>query len=153
LLSGSSEEAMQTRREFLTAATATLVLVPIVNANCSSGTTSSPVLPGPEGGGEGGSSSSSSSSGSSSGGAIVSQTFTSTTVLGHQHTVTVAARDLTNPPAGGMTYTTSTAQSHTHTVTLSQAQLMTIAGGGSVMVTTSVTNSHTHDFTFMVTKM
>lgn len=67
--------------------------------------------------------------------------------------VTVLASDLMNPPSGGATYTTTMAASHNHTVTLTQAQLMTIQSGGSVMVTTSVTASHTHDFTFMVTKM
>jgi hypothetical protein len=79
--------------------------------------------------------------------------FTSTTVAMHSHMVTVLASDLMNPPSGGAMYTTTTAAGHTHTVTLTQAQLMMIESGSSVMVTTSVTASHTHDFTFMVTKM
>ncbi|MDB5214620.1 MAG: hypothetical protein JWO86_2547 [Myxococcaceae bacterium] len=72
----------------------------------------------------------------------------STLVLGHTHTVCAPLADLNNPPAGGQTYTTSAAATdgHMHQVILTQAQLMSIAAGQTVMVTTTVVESHTHDF-------
>ena len=54
-----------------------------------------------------------------------------------------SAADLIGESGG--TYQTSSDAGHTHSVTLSQAQLQTIAGGGSVTVTSSSTG-HTHDF-------
>ena len=65
----------------------------------------------------------------------------------HMHTVCVLTSDLTSPPAGGVTYTTSTVLDHDHTVMLTQAQLQSVQSGGSVTVTTSTTGNHMHMFT------
>jgi hypothetical protein len=137
---------MQNRRQFLctvlhtaAGATATLVLTPILGACGSSEnnnttptptTTTNPTTPGCDGAGA-----------------------TSTNTLGHTHTVCVPLADINNPPAAGNTYTTSAATfqgvAHTHQITLSQAQLTTLAKGGTVTVTTTIVESHTHDFTLL----
>jgi hypothetical protein len=116
---------MQTRRQFLEVATATLVLVPAVQAACGTGPMSTQPTP----------------TGASCDGVLT----TSSVVLAHTHTLCVPSSDLSSPPAGGATYTTSPPQP-THTVTLTQAELQAIEGGMTVTVTSSVAGSHTHDF-------
>jgi hypothetical protein len=76
---------------------------------------------------------------------------TSTTNVGHNHTLCVSAVDLASPPAGGQTYISSANGSgpHTHTVTLSQTQLSQIQAGQSVTVTSTNSAGHTHDFAIM----
>ena len=96
---------IQTRREFLTATTATLIFVPIASAGC--GSTSSPQ--------EGAAS-------------CEGVQTTSSVALSHTHTVCVASSDLTNPSAGGATYTTS-GPDPTHTVTLTKANLQRSRAG------------------------
>jgi hypothetical protein len=131
---------MQNRRQFLVTAMqaaagagVTLLLTPLI-AGCGSSdngstptptTTTNPTVPGCDGAGA-----------------------TSTSVLGHTHTVCVPLSDLNSPPAGGRTYATSGASTdgHVHQITLSQAQLTAIAGGQSVGITTTIVESHTHDF-------
>jgi hypothetical protein len=108
---------MQTRREFLTGATATLLLVPLVHGAC----------------------------GSKGDGACDGLQTTSTVAFGHTHTFCVPTADLTNPPASGATYTSS-GPDPTHTVTLTQGQLQSIQSGQTVTVTSSVNGNHTHDF-------
>jgi hypothetical protein len=73
---------------------------------------------------------------------------TSTTTLGHNHTVCVPLSDLESTPVGGRTYTTSGAATdgHVHQVTLTQAQLLAIFAGQTIGVTTSIAESHTHNF-------
>ena len=111
---------MFNRREFVSRATITLLLVPIAACGAGSGATS----------GAGG------CSGVSS---------TSSVTLGHTHTVCVLEADLTSPPSGGVTYTTS-GPDPTHTITLTAAQLSSINGGQSITVTTSTSGGHTHQF-------
>jgi hypothetical protein len=75
------------------------------------------------------------------------RTFTSTSDDGHTHTITIQRSEVQNPPASGITRQTSTSTAHTHQFSMTQAELMTVNGGGSVNVTTSVTNVHDHSFT------
>ncbi len=110
---------MQTRREFLTGAMTTLVLLPVA-AGCSS----------------------SSSDGS---GACDGVSSTSSVANNHTHTVCVPTTDLTSPPAAGKSYTSSNDFGHTHTVTLTQQQLQSINGGQSVTVTSTGVEPN-HDF-------
>jgi hypothetical protein len=116
----------ETRREFLTRATLTLVLVPVAAASAACASAS---------GGAGG---------------CDGIDPTSTVVQGHSHSVCIPHDDIANPPAGGATYTTS-GPDPTHTVTLTQAQLKSIQAGQTVNVTTSVANGHTHDFALQAT--
>jgi len=128
---------MQTRRQFLcsaleaiSGASVTLLLAPLVGG-CGSddgstpSTTTSPTVPSCDGAGD-----------------------TSSSTLGHTHTVCVPLSDLDSPPARGQTYATSGAATdgHVHQITLTQEQLTVIAAGRSVGVTTTVVESHTHDF-------
>jgi hypothetical protein len=121
---------MQTRREFLNGATVTLLMIPIVAACGSSG--SSPA------GAPGGT-----VPGCDNGIGV-----TGTIANNHTHTICVLDSDLTNAPAGGVTYVTSNVLAHTHNVTFTQAQLQMINSGGSVTVTSSAPDP-THDFTVM----
>lgn len=117
---------MQSRREFLTSATVTLLLVPVLASACGSTGTSGYQTPGVSCDGAG---------------------ATSTTVNAHAHTICVPLTDLESPPAAGTTYTTSTAAGHAHTVVFTQAQLQSIAAGAAVTVTTTIAGGHAHDFT------
>ncbi len=124
---------MLTRREFLGHAvevTVGLVLVPFTITSCSSSSsesevvrTTSPTEPGCDGAGA-----------------------TSSVAEGHAHSLCVPAATLSGPPPEGVTLATTTSLDHQHEVKLTQAQLETIAAGGSVSVVTSVTNGHTHGF-------
>jgi hypothetical protein len=74
----------------------------------------------------------------------------STTVNGHTHSVNVPASD--QMKAVTNTYTSSSSLSHDHMVTLSGSQLTTLSLQGTVTVTSTssaVTGNHTHDFTFV----
>ncbi len=108
---------MLNRREFLSRATVSLLLVPV--AACSSSNGSTPSCDGLD--------------------------ATSSVALGHTHTVCVLQTDLTSPPSAGVTYTTS-GPDPTHMVSLTAAQLAMIQAGQTVTVTTSVANNHTHQF-------
>lgn len=117
---------MLTRREFLSTATVTLLLVPIAcssnNGSYGTGSSTNPTEP-CDGAGA-----------------------TSSVTQGHTHMICVPASDLSSPPAAGAQYTTTSANGHTHTVSLTQDQLTSIARGETVNVTTSSTNGHTHAF-------
>jgi hypothetical protein len=138
---------MQNRRQFLctaikgaTGATVTLLLTPLLGCKSENETTTptpapattvNPTTPACDGAGA-----------------------TSTYVLNHSHTVCVPLADINAPPAAGMTYTTSSASSdlvtsHNHQVSLTQAQLMSLAAGQTIVMTTSVSQSHTHDFSLV----
>jgi DNA-binding LytR/AlgR family response regulator len=74
---------------------------------------------------------------------------TSTVVNAHTHNVGVPASDQLHPAT--TTYTSSSDSAHNHMVTLTASQLSTLASGGAVTVTSTlstVTENHTHDFTF-----
>ncbi len=75
-----------------------------------------------------------------------SKTFTSTTSVGHTHTITIQRAEIDAPPSAGISRQTS-ANGHTHTFTMNAAELATVAGGAAVTVTTSDTNGHNHQFT------
>lgn len=121
---------MQSRREFLSAASVTLLMIPLVACGSSSdgstGTGQNSGLPGCDGAGA-----------------------TSSVANNHTHTVCVPTADLTNPPAAGGSYETSTDLGHSHTVTLTQAQLQQIESGQSVTIT-STGVSPNHDFVLVV---
>jgi hypothetical protein len=124
------EDVMQTRREFLSGATVTLLLIPIAACSSSSnassgetGVTGDSGLPGCDGVGA-----------------------TSSVANNHTHTVCVPETDLTNAPAAGGTYVTSNVLSHTHNVTLTQAQLQALNVGQSVTLTSTGIEPN-HDFT------
>jgi hypothetical protein len=119
---GKSKRAEVTRREFLSGATITLLMIPVAGAVSRCGSSNNP------------------SGGCDGAGA------TSTVAGGHTHTICVALADLSNPPAAGKSYTSSLSGAHSHTVTLTQAQLQSIASGQPVTVTTSTDSGHAHDF-------
>jgi len=121
---------MLTRRELLSRATTTLLLIPILSS-CSSDSSPTPdAAP-----------------------ACNGVATTSTVDAAHTHSVCVPTTDLTAPPAAGVTYHTTVDGNHDHTVTLSQAQLQMIEAGTAVTVTSSNTvdpytgDPHTHGFT------
>jgi hypothetical protein len=65
---------------------------------------------------------------------------------GHAHTITVECTDLSQ---SGFQFTSTSISGHTHRVTLSQAQLLEIAAGTSVGPITSTTDGgHAHAWTF-----
>lgn len=74
------------------------------------------------------------------------KTFTSTTVDGHSHTVTLSRADIQALPAGGLSVTTTSVNSHTHTLSLTKAQCESINNSIQVVVETSVNNNHSHGF-------
>jgi hypothetical protein len=128
---------MKTRRQFLTQATVTLLLVPLTE--CAS---SSP--PAASTGDDGGA--------SPDAAACDGVHTTSSNVSEHTHTLCVPQSDLSSPPGQGATYTSSSSldplndENHTHTITLSAQQLLSIETGAQVVVTSSVSDSHTHQF-------
>src|SRR5262249_44220803 len=111
-----SEVPMLTRRELLSRATTTLLLIPILSSCSNSSSPSPDAAP-----------------------ACTGVDTTSTVSAAHTHTVCVLTSDLTAPPAAGVTYHTSVDGNHDHTVTLSQAQLQSIEAGTAVTVTSSNT--------------
>jgi hypothetical protein len=125
-----------TRRQFISQATTTLLLIPLAglalaNVNCGGGGTSSP---------------------SPSGGTppVVGDITTESSVASdptgpHQHSVTVLSADLTTPPTAGVTFTSTTTNNHAHTIMLTAEQLKSLDSGQEVTVTSSSTG-HTHDF-------
>jgi hypothetical protein len=125
---------MQSRREFLSSATVTLLLIPFGATVVACGSSNSPAP--------------AASSNDSNGVAGCDNGIgeTSTVANNHTHTICVLDTDLTNPPAAGVTYVTSNVEDHTHNVTFTQAQLQMINSGGSVTVTSSAPQP-THDFT------
>lgn len=129
---------MFSRREFLSRATVTLLLVP-VTAACSS-SSGSGAGPAPDGGED-------------DGGTCMGLDPTSSVDLGHTHTVCVPSTDLASPPAAGATYTTSPPEANgvviagaLHTITLTAAQLSMIEAGQSLTVTTTTNGGHDHQF-------
>lgn len=74
------------------------------------------------------------------------QTFTSNTVDGHTHTVTLEKSEIENPPDGGISKNTSYSGGHTHTFSMTQQQLMDVKNGQTVTVSDSVVSNHQHDY-------
>jgi hypothetical protein len=126
---------MQSRREFLTQATVTLLLIPLASGACTNDYGTGNAGSGP---------------GVANGSGCDGVPSTSSVVGGHSHTLCVAGLDLSNPRSG-VTLTTSTVNNHTHVVALSQAQLSAIAAGNEVTVETTSKNGHAH--TFMIVKL
>lgn len=125
-------ESKMTRRELLSSSSVLLLLIPVgASIACSSSDSGTPNNATPDSGG------------TPSGCDGISST--STVTNSHTHTVCVASKDLSSPPAAGATYTTSIDLGHSHTIQLTAAQLTTINGGGSVTVTSSAPAAH--DFT------
>jgi hypothetical protein len=123
------------RREFVSRATVTLLLVPVAAA-CGSNSGSGAAASGGDGGGS-----------------CTGLDPTSSVVDDHTHTVCVPSTDLESPPSAGATYTTSPPESGgtviagaLHTVTLTAAQLSMIQAGQSLTVTTSTDGGHDHQF-------
>ena len=76
--------------------------------------------------------------------------FTSSCDTDHTHEFTLMTTELSAPPATDLVRDTSidTFDNHFHTVTLAQAELTMIESGTPVTKTTTVTNAHTHSYTF-----
>lgn len=111
---------MLSRRDFLV----TLVFTPLIPACASSDSGITAPAPACDGAGE-----------------------TSTVSQEHAHTLCVPAAALAGPDPSGATLATSTTNGHVHDVTFTQAQLVSIAQGGSVVVATSPGPGHFHEFT------
>lgn len=143
---------MTTRREFLSSASVTLLMIPF--GACTSSTPSAAPQPA-DGSVGGGPDTGVCTPGSSDGSTCSGISTTSSNVSGHTHTLCVPDADLTSPPSAGATYTSSCNLDplndidHIHNVTLSAQQLSTINGGGSVTVTSTEDDLHTHQFTIM----
>ena len=73
--------------------------------------------------------------------------FTSTSVNGHTHSITIQNSEVQNPPAAGISRETSSTSGHTHTFTMTQADLQNVMGGGTATIVTAITSSHQHSFT------
>lgn len=165
---------MPTRREFLSSATVTLLLIPLVDCG-GSPRPAGGAAPFPDGGAEGGldggveASAEAGPTEAGTGDAApagmmgsgvagcdgVGETSTSAPdpLAGnaqHTHTLCVPTADLMRPPPAGATYTTSSSLSHVHGVALNQEQLQTIASGTALTVTTTDADMHTHMFTIKV---
>jgi hypothetical protein len=167
---------MPTRRELLSSATATLLLIPLTHCGSSTAPSGAPVATGRPaeagaGGGMGADSGAQAAAGAATGeaadamddgleqadagddaGACAIEATSSQTadpVMGnalHTHTMCVPASDLANPPEGGVTYATSSTLAHTHTVTLARVDLEALAAGGTAMATSSTADQHLHTF-------
>ena len=75
----------------------------------------------------------------------------SSNVQGHFHRATIPARDIVDPPPGGAIYTSTTELGHSHTVGLSNTQLTDLQQKGaavSIGSSSSGSPSHSHTFPF-----
>jgi hypothetical protein len=126
---------LTTRRFFLSQATTTLLLIPIVGVAVHCGSSSTGSTPAPAG------------TAPPAGATDITTVSTSATdpIGPHTHSVTVLSMDLSSPPAAGVIYTSTTVNTHAHTIMLSSAMLTSIEAGTPVTVTSSSTG-HTHDF-------
>ena len=112
----------------------------------SGGTTNVTTGRGGSGGG-GGSAGANAGSGGSPGVTACSDPLPETQVadsLGHVHVLVVPAATLDATSA--QTFTTTTVQGHSHNITLSTTDLATIKGGGTVTVPSSIASSHMHTY-------
>jgi hypothetical protein len=75
--------------------------------------------------------------------------FTSSTVGGHSHQITLTMAELQSPPSSGLSRDTSSSDGHTHRVELSADDLGLINLRQPVTKETSLANGHTHTFTFL----
>ncbi len=75
------------------------------------------------------------------------RTFTSTSVDGHTHTITITRSEVESAPIAGISRATSSASGHTHTFAMTQAQLQGVMGGAATTVNTSTDSAHAHEFT------
>ena len=70
--------------------------------------------------------------------------YTTNVMSGHSHTFALDDAALGSPPAAGVAGQTSIASDHSHTVTIAMSDLVSAAGGQTVLVTTGVTGGHAH---------
>lgn len=77
-----------------------------------------------------------------------SQTFGSTTSVGHTHSVTVNRSEIESPPTAGIARDTSSNSGHTHSFAMTRDQLLAVASGTTVTITTgpATADNHTHNF-------
>jgi hypothetical protein len=75
--------------------------------------------------------------------------FTSSTIDGHSHQITLTMAELQSPPTSGLSRDTSSNDGHTHRVELSADDLSRINLRQTVSKETSLVNGHTHTFTFL----
>jgi len=167
---------MPTRREFLSSATVTLLLIPLAHCGSSTVRSGTPVATGgtPGDGGTDGATGADSGADATasdvadagggfdagdvgdgasadSGACAIESTSSQTAdpVMGnalHTHTICVPASDLANPPDAGVTYTTSSSLSHTHQVLLAQVDLIAVASGGTATAVSTTADQHSHKF-------
>jgi len=110
------------RREFLQVAGGVVAILPLAGflAGCGGGGSSAP--------------------GPAAGDIVV----TSSSVVGHTHSITIKAADLT---AGAQViYTSTNTNAHTHTVTITPAQFNDINEGRTDNIGSSVDLGHNHEF-------
>lgn len=75
--------------------------------------------------------------------------YTSSVTQFHDHTFTIPLDAFTTPPSGGVSGDTSNTSGHTHHVSISMSDLAKVQTGSAVVVVTSVTQAHSHVFTFV----
>jgi len=78
------------------------------------------------------------------------QTFPSSAVLGHTHSITISKSDIDSPPAAGIALTTTASGTHSHSFAMTSDQLLSVAGGSTVTVVSGFADggagAHTHSF-------
>lgn len=74
------------------------------------------------------------------------RSFTSTTVQGHTHNVTINRSEIENPPQDGITKTTTSGGGHTHSFSMTQQQLLNVRDGQTITITDSTVSGHSHDY-------
>jgi hypothetical protein len=77
--------------------------------------------------------------------------FTSDITQNHTHDFSIATTNLSSPPANGLSGSTTTTLGHFHTVILSPAELAQIQSGGTVNKSTTIVDGHSHNFKFSLT--
>ena len=74
-------------------------------------------------------------------------TFTSNTVNGHNHNITISKTEVQSPPTAGISRSTSSGPGHSHTFAMTQSQLQDVMNGTAEGISTGTTDSHSHEFT------
>jgi hypothetical protein len=81
---------------------------------------------------------------------LTARIFSTTTVNGHFHMVTIDQKDVQAPPQLGLSDTTTLSRDHAHSLAISELELATVNEGTPVTLTTGTSDvggAHTHEVT------